>query len=295
MALYHMTTINMQIDFGTAAMYRVYQTVGLAFLFIPISTLAYMGIPRHKSNQVAGMNNFMRNLGGSIGISMLSTWLQRLSQKHQVYLSAHATAGDPLFTQRITGLTQTFTSQGIPANEANARAYSLLGRTISGQASMLAYVDIISIMAVVILCLVPLAFLMQRPPKNASAGRGAFDSDFGHAGIAQFAQPFDLTTTSSPGVQPAGRFARETYPRRRAGHDNVSRFERHHARKKLNRFRNLERSTRACWSSASFSPFSVREMLRLCGSSISSAVTRYGPIGAKVSKFLPMVHCDTAI
>jgi DHA2 family multidrug resistance protein len=168
MALYHMTTINMQIDFGTAAMYRVYQTVGLAFLFIPISTLAYMGIPRHKSNQVAGMNNFMRNLGGSIGISMLSTWLQRLSQEHQVVLSAHASAGDPLFTQRLDGLTQTFTSQGVPANEASARAYSMLSRTISGQASMLAYVDIISIMAVVIMCLVPLVFLMKRPPRSTA-------------------------------------------------------------------------------------------------------------------------------
>jgi DHA2 family multidrug resistance protein len=168
LALYHMTTINTQIDFGTAAMYRVYQTVGLAFLFIPISTLAYMGIPRHKSNQVAGMNNFMRNLGGSIGISMLSTWLQRLSQQHSVTLSAHATAGDRLFTQRITGLTQTFTSQGVPENEANARAYSLLSRTISGQASTLAYVDIISIMAVVIMCLVPLVFLMKRPPRSVS-------------------------------------------------------------------------------------------------------------------------------
>ena len=167
MAMFHMTTINMQIDFRTAAMYRVYQTLGLAFLFIPISTLAYMGIPRHKSNQVAGMNNFMRNLGGSIGISMLSTWLQRLSQRHQVYLSAHASAGDPQFTQRIAGLTQTFTSQGIPANEANVRAYSMLSRMVSGQAAMLAYVDIISIMAVVILCLVPLPLLMKRPPRHA--------------------------------------------------------------------------------------------------------------------------------
>jgi len=166
-AMFHMTTINMQIDFHTAAMYRVYQTLGLAFLFIPISTLAYMGIPRHKSNQVAGMNNFMRNLGGSIGISMLSTFLQRLAQRHQVYLSAHASAGDPQFVQRMAGLTQTFTSQGIPANEANVRAYSTLSRVVSGQASMLAYVDIISIMAVVILCLVPLPLLMKRPPKTA--------------------------------------------------------------------------------------------------------------------------------
>jgi MFS transporter, DHA2 family, multidrug resistance protein len=110
----------------------------------------------------------MRNLGGSIGISMLSTWLQRLAQQHQVILSAHTTAGDPLFTQRIAGLTRTFTSQGVPENEANARAYSMLSRTISGQASMLAYVDIISIMAVAIICLVPLVFIMKRPPRSTA-------------------------------------------------------------------------------------------------------------------------------
>jgi MFS transporter, DHA2 family, multidrug resistance protein len=166
-ALYHMTTINTQIDFKTATMYRVYQTIGLPFLFIPISTLAYLGVPQHKSNQVAGMNNFMRNLGGSIGISLLGTFLERFSQKHQVMLSAHATAGDPQFMQRLTGLTRTFTSQGVPANEATAKAYSMLDRLISGQAAVLAYVDIIYISAIVFIFLAPLAFIMKRPPKNA--------------------------------------------------------------------------------------------------------------------------------
>ena len=73
-ALYHMTTINLDIDFRTAALYRVYQTIGLAFIFIPINTLSYVGIPRNKSNQVSGITNLARNLGGSIGISMLSTF-----------------------------------------------------------------------------------------------------------------------------------------------------------------------------------------------------------------------------
>ncbi len=167
-ALYHMTNINLGIDFRTAAMYRVYQMLGVAFIFIPISTLAYVGVPRHKNNQVAGMNNLMRNLGGSIGISMLSTFLLRLTQKHQVYLVAHATAGDPLFTERIAGLTRTLTNQGIPPNQASAQAYWLMSRTISAQATTLAYVDIISIMAVAVLCLAPLAFLMQRPPKRGA-------------------------------------------------------------------------------------------------------------------------------
>jgi MFS transporter, DHA2 family, multidrug resistance protein len=169
MALYHMTSINLGIDFNTAAMYRVYQMAGIAFIFIPISTLAYIGIPRHKSNQVAGMNNLMRNLGGSIGISMLSTFLLRLAQRHQVYLVAHTSAGDPLFVGRITGLTQTLANQGIPQNEANAQAYYMVSRTISAQATTLAYIDIISVMAVGVLCLAPFAFLMQRPPRSAKA------------------------------------------------------------------------------------------------------------------------------
>jgi DHA2 family multidrug resistance protein len=169
LALYHMTGINLQIDFHTAAMYRVYQMMGVAFIFIPISTLAYVGIPRHKSNQVAGMNNLMRNLGGSIGISMLSTFLIRLSQRHQVYLVAHASAGNPLFTDRIAGITHTMTSQGVPSNEASAQAYYLMSRTIAGQASTLAYVDIISYGAIGILCLAPFAFLMVRPPNSSKS------------------------------------------------------------------------------------------------------------------------------
>jgi len=167
-ALYHMTNINLGIDFRTAAMYRVYQMLGVAFIFIPITTLAYVGVPRHKNNQVAGMNNLMRNLGGSIGISMLSTFLLRLTQRHQVYLVAHATAGNPLFMGRIEGLTRKLTNQGVPPNQATAQAYSLMSRTISGQATTLAYVDIIAIMAVLVLCLAPLAFLMQRPPKSSA-------------------------------------------------------------------------------------------------------------------------------
>jgi DHA2 family multidrug resistance protein len=167
-ALYHMTTINLDIDFRTAAMYRVYQTFGLAFIFIPINTLSYVGIPRNKNNQVSGITNLARNLGGSIGISMLSTFLQRLSQRHQVYLTAHATAGDPVFSERIAGMTQTFISQGLPPDQANARAYSLLNRIILGQASTLAYIDIISIMAVLVLLLAPCAFLMKRPQKGAA-------------------------------------------------------------------------------------------------------------------------------
>ncbi len=110
----------LQIDFRTAAhVSRVSDASAWPFLFIPISTLAYLGIPRHKSNQVAGMNNFMRNLGGSIGISHAEHFPAAARAEASGDLSAHASAGDPQFTQQVAGLTQTFTSQGVPPNEAS--------------------------------------------------------------------------------------------------------------------------------------------------------------------------------
>jgi MFS transporter, DHA2 family, multidrug resistance protein len=168
-ALFHMTLIYPGIDFKTAAMMRVYQTIGLAFVFIPISTISYIGVPQNKSNQVSGITNLARNLGGSIGISMLSTFLLRLSQKHQTYLSAHTSAADPVFTQRVAGLAANLNAQGIPMNSATARAYAIIARTVGAQAATLAYIDIISTMAIAIMFLVPFVLIMKKPPKGARA------------------------------------------------------------------------------------------------------------------------------
>jgi DHA2 family multidrug resistance protein len=150
-------------------MMRVYQTMGLAFIFIPINTLSYVGMPPNKSNQVSGITNLSRNLGGSIGISMLSTFLLRLAQRHQVYLSAHTGAGNPIFQSQIAGLTKNFSSQGAPPDQASERAYAMVQRMIAGQASTLAYIDIISTGAIAVACLAPLVFIMKKPRRGAKA------------------------------------------------------------------------------------------------------------------------------
>jgi DHA2 family multidrug resistance protein len=166
-ALYHMTVLNLEIDFRTAAMMRIYQTLGLAFIFIPINTLSYVDMPPNKSNQISGITNLARNIGGSIGISMLSTFLLRLAQKHQVYLSANTAAGNEVFQQRISGIAQNLAAQGIPPEQAQSRAYALVGRMVSGQATTLAYIDIVSVMAIAVGCLAPLVFIMKRPRRGA--------------------------------------------------------------------------------------------------------------------------------
>ncbi len=87
--MFHMTSLYLGIDFRTAMMYRVYQSIGLAFLFVPINTLCYVGVPQEQNNQISSMINLMRNLGGSFGISFVATMLARRAQVHQTNLAAH--------------------------------------------------------------------------------------------------------------------------------------------------------------------------------------------------------------
>src|SRR5581483_8423319 len=96
-SLYHMTIINLQIPFSTIVMLRMEQVVFMPLIFIPISTLNYIGVPREKNNQVSGMSNFARNLGGSIGTALLGVFLTRQNQMHQMNLAAHTSHGDPNF------------------------------------------------------------------------------------------------------------------------------------------------------------------------------------------------------
>ncbi len=95
--------------------WRMYQMSGLAFIFIPISILSYVGVPRDKSNQVSGISNFIRNLGGSVGISMLTTFLARQSQVHQTNLVAHATAANPQFNSMVNGTAAKYGASQVPA------------------------------------------------------------------------------------------------------------------------------------------------------------------------------------
>jgi DHA2 family multidrug resistance protein len=92
--LYRMTGLNLNVPFSMAVSWRVVIALGLPFLFIPINTLCYAGIPQEKYNEVSGMSALMRNLGGSVGISFVTTLLARLTQKHLAMLNAHTVAGN---------------------------------------------------------------------------------------------------------------------------------------------------------------------------------------------------------
>ena len=172
-ALYSMALrLNPGMDFATAATMRTFQTAGLAFIFLPSNTLAYVGIPREQNNQVSGMNAFVRNIGGSIGIALLSTMLTRESQQNQNVLSRHTVAGNPAFESLVGGISQSLQNSGMEAGAATQQAYARVLGIVQVQAATLSYVKVVTLMAIVVGCLVPLPMIMRKAPKRP-AGSGA--------------------------------------------------------------------------------------------------------------------------
>jgi DHA2 family multidrug resistance protein len=161
-SLFHMAGFDLDIDFRTAAMARVFQAVGMAFLFVPINTAAYAFLPRDKNNAASGLMNLARNVGGSVGISLVTTNLDRSTQRHLNDLSHNLNAANPAFQKMLQSTTQAMQAHGANAVFATQQAYALIQSTIQRQATMLAYLDDFRLLGISILAMVPLVFLMKK-------------------------------------------------------------------------------------------------------------------------------------
>ena len=164
--LHLMTIIYLQIDFRTLVTLRVIQVMFMPLIFIPISTLNYIGVPREKNNQVSGLSNFSRNIGGSIGTSLLSTFLTRQNQTHINSFGAHTSHSDFNFEQFLNGLKATFTAQGYDSVTASQKALAMAYQTVQQQASALSFVNSFWVMSLIVVCLTPLPFIMRRPKRG---------------------------------------------------------------------------------------------------------------------------------
>jgi DHA2 family multidrug resistance protein len=160
--MFHFSSLTLDISFPEAVWSRVLQASGLAFLFIPIQTASYIGMPREKSNSISGISNLARNIGGSVGISFVTTILARRAQYHQSVLTEHMGTSSPVFRGTLSGTTNLLMQHGSNAVAATHQAYGLLYNTVGRQAAFLAYLDTFWILAVGSACLVPCVFLMKK-------------------------------------------------------------------------------------------------------------------------------------
>ncbi len=138
------------------------QSVGMAFLFVPINTAAYSFLPREKNNAASGLMNLARNIGGSVGISLVTTMLARRAQHHQANLAAHLSGSNPTFQAMLQSSARMLESRGFSPVDAMHRAYGLVQGNLFRQANMLAYIDDFWLLGAAILGMIPLVFLMKR-------------------------------------------------------------------------------------------------------------------------------------
>jgi MFS transporter, DHA2 family, multidrug resistance protein len=161
---------NLQVDYWTIAIARMIQAGGLAFLFIPISTISYSSVPPERNNNASALTNLSRNLGGSIGIALLTTLLTRRAQTHQNMLVEHISRYDPQYLALAHSLQMRMLEAGGTAAEALRKAQAVIATMIDQQAQLLAYIDDFQLLAVVFICLVPIVFIVKRPRVPGAPG-----------------------------------------------------------------------------------------------------------------------------
>jgi DHA2 family multidrug resistance protein len=155
------------ISFQSAAVLRVMQSVGLGLLFVPVTMAGYIGLPAEKANTVAGIINFMRNIGSSVGTSLVTTLLARRVQVHQVVLSQHTTPFDPSLQNEVKALSLQLVHSGASEADAPRLAYGFLYRFVGRQAETLAYIDVFIVLAIAASIMFLLSFIVRKNDPKA--------------------------------------------------------------------------------------------------------------------------------
>ena len=165
------TTLNM--TFASASWLRVVQMLPIPFCFISITTAAYVGMPKEQSNQVAGLINFVRNIGGSILIAITNAQVTSRATWHQQHLQSAMTSASIAFQQQTQALTGFF---GASVGETNGKSMALASiyNQLNMQAQLQGYQDVYMELSYMSVFLVVLAFMLSknRPGEGAGGGGG---------------------------------------------------------------------------------------------------------------------------
>jgi DHA2 family multidrug resistance protein len=170
LAMWSFASFTLATDYAHEAIARGVQGLGLAFLFIPISQLAYSELPANKNNKASSLTNLFRNLGGSVGIAFVTTLLERRAQFHQTVLVSHVSRTDPAVAATLAGIANRLTEAGVSAADAALRAPAQLAALVREQAVFLAALDCFWVLGALAL-LAPVAALAIRAFDQRGGGR----------------------------------------------------------------------------------------------------------------------------
>jgi len=185
--MFQLSGLNLYAGFWDIFWAQVLQGVALAFLFIPLMSLAMSHINPQKMGNATSIFNLMRNIGGSIGIAIMTTFLARRSQVHQNHLVANVTGGSPQTRQLLQGMRANFYAHGADSVTASRKAIAAMYGMVQQHAAMLAFVEAFWLMGVVFLLMIPFLPMLQYSKKKP-APRPAAKTGLTRAPDAQLAR-----------------------------------------------------------------------------------------------------------
>jgi DHA2 family multidrug resistance protein len=161
----------MTLDSGTWDIlgHQVNQGMGMAFVFVPLTTLTMAPVPRAETGYATGLYSVMRNIGSSMGVSFVTTWLARRSQFHQSILVAHVTPERLRVQQLLDQARQLFRHAGADRTTATRQAQAELYAIVQQQASLLSFIEVFRLMGLLFLVVIPLVLLMRRGTERSEA------------------------------------------------------------------------------------------------------------------------------
>jgi DHA2 family multidrug resistance protein len=134
---------------------------GVGFIFVPLSTTAMATLSNTQMGNATGIYNLMRNLGGGVGIALVTTVLARSAQSHQALMSSHLSPYDPAMRERVETMTRVFSQHADPVTAAH-QAYASVYGTLVQQSTLWAYVSDFRLLAILCLACVPFVFVLKR-------------------------------------------------------------------------------------------------------------------------------------
>lgn len=151
-------------DTGTEHMFwpLIIRGIGLGLLFVPIMTLSLSTLQGREIGEGAAFTGMSRQLGGSFGIALITTFISRDSQHHRVDLIAHLDPTRIELQQRIASMQANFMSKGFSTNEALAKAQQLIEGTVTKQATILSYMDVFLYLGLLFLACVPFVLMIKQ-------------------------------------------------------------------------------------------------------------------------------------
>jgi DHA2 family multidrug resistance protein len=163
-SLFLMGTLSLGADFWAVLWPRFVQGFGMGLVFVPVTTMSLTAVSAAELPTASGLFNVVRNVGGSVGIAVTTTWLSRQTQVHMTTLIGHVTPWSAATADRLARLQDVYLAAGADADTARHQALRHLYEEVQRQASMNAFADDFLRLAALFAVMVPLVWLMRRPP-----------------------------------------------------------------------------------------------------------------------------------